>query len=118
MKRIYHLKTCKTCQRILHELKPGHDIELIDIKENPIEEEILDWLKEKLGSYEALFSRKAMMYRKLKLHHIELKDEDYKMYMLSNYTFLKRPFVIYNDRISLGTNRDAVIESKRILGRL
>jgi arsenate reductase len=63
MKRIYHLSTCNTNQRILKTLNPGNEFELIDIKAQNIDGKTLDWIKEKVGSYEALFSKKAMKYR-------------------------------------------------------
>ena len=36
MKKIYHLSTCSTCQRIIKELQPLTDFELQDIKTEPI----------------------------------------------------------------------------------
>ena len=60
MKRIYHLSSCNTCQRIIKELNPSKEVELIDIKKENIDAKTLDWLKEKVGSYEQLFSRRAV----------------------------------------------------------
>ena len=36
MKKIFHLSTCNTCQRIIGELDGGQDFELQDIKTEPI----------------------------------------------------------------------------------
>ena len=36
MKKIYHLKTCSTCVRILRELNPSSDYILQDIKSEEI----------------------------------------------------------------------------------
>ena len=58
MKKIYFLKSCSTNQRILKQLNPGSDVIRQNIKEENIGEEALDDLKEKVGSYEALFSKK------------------------------------------------------------
>ena len=52
MKKIYHLATCKTCQRIIGELNEGEGFELQNIKEDKITAEQLDDLKEKVGSYQ------------------------------------------------------------------
>ena len=93
MKKIYTLSSCSTCQRILKELNPAKELEIIDIKQQNIDEQTLDLLKEKVGSYEALFSKKAMKYRGLGLHEMKLSEADYKRYMLEEYTFLKRPFM-------------------------
>lgn len=108
MNRIYYLKSCSTCQRILKDLNPGSEVELINIKEQNIDGETLDWIKEKVGSYEALFSRKAMKYRSLGLHEMKLTEADYRRYMLEEYTFLKRPFIILNDEVFIGNSKSVV----------
>lgn len=108
MKRVYHLGNCSTCQAILSKIKPGPEVELIDIKEKNIDAKTLDWLKEKTGSYESLFSKRAMKYRGLGLHEMSLTEEDYRKYMLEEYTFLKRPFIIYDDNIWIGNAKKEV----------
>lgn len=112
MKKIYHLSTCNTNQKILKELMPGNDVELIDIKQQNIDATTLDWLREKIGSYEALFSKKAMKYRSLGLDKKQLSEGDYRAYMLSEYTFLKRPFIILGDHIFVGNARKTIDEAK------
>ena len=114
MKKIYHLKSCSTNVRILKEINPGSDVELQNIKETNIDEKTLDFLKEKAGSYEALFSKKAMKYRSMGLNEMELTEEDYKKYMLQEYTFLKRPFMINGDEVFIGNSKkvvEAAVES-------
>lgn len=108
MKRIYHLSNCGTCQKIIAQLKPGKDVELIDIKETNIDGKTLDWLKEKMGSYEALFSKRALKYRGMGLHEMTLTEADYRKYMLEEYTFLKRPFIIYDEHIWIGNAKKEV----------
>lgn len=108
MKRIYHLSNCGTCQEIIKRLNPKSDVELIDIKQTNIDEKTLDWLKEKVGSYEGLFSKRAMKYRGMGLHEMKLTEADYRRYMLEEYTFLKRPFVIYDDHIWIGNAKKEV----------
>lgn len=115
MKRIYHLSSCTTNQRMLKELKPGRDIEMIDIKEKNIDPEMLDWLKEKIGSYEALFSKKALKYRAMGLDKMELTEDDYRRYMLEEYTFLKRPFIIIDDKILVGNTKRTLEDARGIL---
>jgi len=92
MKKIFHLSSCDTNRRIIKELEIGNDVELQDIKVQNIDAQTLDWLKEKVGSYEALFSKKAMKFRGLGLHEMQLTENDYRNYLLQEYTFLKRPF--------------------------
>ena len=108
MKKIYFLKSCSTNQRILKQLNPGSDVILQNIKEENIGEEALDHLKEKVGSYEALFSKKAMKYRALGLNEIELTEADFKRYMLEEYTFLKRPFIINEEQVFIGNSKSVV----------
>jgi arsenate reductase len=108
MKKIYHLKSCSTNIRILKEVNPGSDVEMQNIKEQNIDAETLDFLKEKVGSYEALFSKKAMKYRAMGLNEMDLTEDDYKMYMLQEYTFLKRPFIINGDEVFIGNSKKVV----------
>ena len=64
MKKIWHLANCTTCQRILNEwAEVVETCELQNIKEQNISPADLDFLAGKAGSYEALFSRKALKYR-------------------------------------------------------
>lgn len=108
MKKIYHLKSCSTNVRILKEINPGPEVELQNIKEENIDENMLDFLKEKVGSYEALFSKKAMKYRSMGLNKMSLSEQDYKKYMLQEYTFLKRPFMINDDEVFIGNSKSVV----------
>ena len=62
-------------------------------------------MAELAGSYEALFSRKAMKYRALGLNKQELSEEDYKKYIVQEYTFLKRPVAILDGEIYIGNSK-------------
>ena len=109
MKKIYHLGSCSTNIRILKGLNLN-GIELQDIKKVTMTPEQLDQMKNLAGSYEALFSRTAMKYRSMGLNEKNLTEEDYKNYIVQEYTFLKRPVAIINNKIFIG-NSKAVIES-------
>ncbi len=111
MKRIYHLSTCNTNQRILKNLNPGKEFELIDIKSQNIDGETLDWIKEKVGSYEALFSRKAMKYRSMGLDKRILSEEEIRQLILDEYTFLKRPFIIINEDVFIGSSKNELLKA-------
>lgn len=115
MSKIYYLETCKTCQRILKELEPGPEVELQEIKSTPIRAEQLDALKERAGSYEALFSRRAMKYRSMGLNEQSLSEEDYRRYLLEEYTFLKRPVVLVDDEVFIGSAKKVVAAAKERL---
>lgn len=117
MKKVFHLSSCNTCQRIVSELGGLEDFEHQNIKEENISAEELDWLKEEVGSYEALFSRRAMKFRGWGLHEKQLTEADYRKYILEEYTFLKRPVIIDGEEVFIG-NAKKVVEAakKHILG--
>ena len=73
MKKAFTLPTCKTCVRIFDELQPGiQGCEIIDIKSEGIAAEDLDRMAALAGSYEALFSRRALKFRSLGLAEQQL----------------------------------------------
>ncbi|MEO0894853.1 MAG: ArsC/Spx/MgsR family protein [Bacteroidota bacterium] len=108
MIKVFHLATCSTCQRILKEWAPGPEVQMREIKSAPITEEEIDKMKELAGSYEALFSRRAMKYRGMGLHEMELTEADYRKYILEEYTFLKRPVVLTDDQVFVGNTKKVV----------
>lgn len=102
MKKIYHLATCSTCQRILKQWKVSVDIQLQDIKTEKITPKQIDEMARLAGSYEALFSRVALKYRSLGLNTKKLNEKDFRKYILEEYTFLKRPVLIVDSEIFIG----------------
>lgn len=81
-----------------------------DIKSDSITAEQIDEMHKLMGSYEALFSRKAMKFRAQGLHEMELKESDYRNYILEEYTFLKRPVFIIDGQIFIGNAKKTVEE--------
>lgn len=112
MKKIYHLASCSTCQRILKELKPGKDFILQDIKTEKITAQQLDEMKSLSGNYESLFSRVALKFRSMGLNEMKLTEKDYRKYILEEYTFLRRPVVIIDKEIFIG-NAKSVTEATK-----
>jgi arsenate reductase len=108
MKKVFHLSSCNTNQRILKEIGFGEEVDLQDIKSQNIDEKTLGFLKNKVGSYEALFSKRAMKFRSMGLNEMNLSENDYKKYMLEEYTFLKRPFIILEDQVFVGNAKKTV----------
>ncbi len=111
MKKIYHLSTCDTCRRILNELNPSSDFILQDIKNEAITTEQIEKMHDLAGSYEALFSKRARLYKERDLKNQNLSEEDYKKIILEHYTFLKRPVIIVNDKIFVGNSKKVVEEA-------
>jgi len=112
--KIYHLSSCNTCQRIIKELGE-ENFELVDIKKTHISEESLDALREEHGSYESLFNKRAMKYRAMGLNKEELSEAEWKKYILSEYTFLKRPVVIIGGNSYVGNAKKTVEAAKNAL---
>ena len=86
----------------MKELDSLNEFELIDIKSTNIDSKTLNFLKEKVGSYEALFSKRAIKYKTLGLKDKNLSDEAFRQLILDEYTFLKRPVLIDGDRVVVG----------------
>jgi len=112
MKKVFYLKTCSTCIRILKELKLPSDFILQDIKTEEITVKQLEHMKSVAGSYEALFSKKSKLYKEMDLKNQTLQERDYKHYILEHYTFLSRPVIIINDTIFIGNSKQVVEKAK------
>lgn len=115
MKKIYHLSTCDTCRRILRELNPSEDYELQDIKKNPLTLEDLDSLVALSGSYEALFNKRARLYKERDLKNKDLTEEDFKNLLLEHYTFLKRPVILSGNEVFIGNSKKTVEAAKKAM---
>ena len=118
MNKIYYLSSCTTCVRIINELGINDsNFEMQDIKKQNINEQELDAIAKKVGSYEKIFSKRAMKYKALGLKYKNLHEADFKKYMLEEYTFLKRPFMIINDEPFIGNSKKVVEAAKSKLGQ-
>lgn len=115
MKKIYHLSTCDTCQRILKELQPLDNVVLQNIKTEAMTEAQVEEMKNLAGSYEALFSKRARLYRQKGLHEKQLSEADFKSLILEHYTFLSRPVTIIDDKIFIGNSKKVVAAAKEAL---
>jgi arsenate reductase len=117
MNKIYCLSTCDTCDRILREIqakKKGFVLQ--DIKTEKITPAQLEELKQKAGSYEALFSRRAIKYKELGLKDKALTEKDYRQLILEEYTFLKRPVALVNGKLFVGSEK-ATVEALKLVAK-
>lgn len=115
-KKMYHLAHCTTCQAIIKETgadKAG--VEFQNIREEKITKKQLEEMKKLAGSYEALFSRRALKYKELGLKDKQLSEDDYKNCILEEDTFLKRPVTIVNEQIFIGSDKKTVEALKKAL---
>lgn len=106
MKKVYHLPHCGTCQEIIRDNaldKKGFTFQ--DIKTARITPAELDELGKMAGSYEALFSRKAIKYKTLGLKDRQLTEKDYRQLILEEYTFLKRPVIVHGKTLFAGSDK-------------
>ncbi len=107
MKKIYFLKTCDTCKRIINSINTDGFI-LQDIKTDPITVKQIEEMCALSGTYEALFSRRAKKYKAMDLKNQFLSETDLKQLILDEYTFLKRPVIIFNDMIFIGNSKNNI----------
>lgn len=115
MNKIYYLKTCSTCQRIIKSLGLPSNFIFQDIKEQDITVKQLEELYKLAGSYEALFSKKAKLYKEMGLKDVKLTEQDFKHYILEHYTFLSRPIIIFNNQIFIGNSPKTVEAAKKAI---
>lgn len=106
MKKAYHLAQCSTCQRILNEVNWNGQLQ--DIRTEKISKEQLDQMAKMSGSYESLFSRRAMKYKSMGLKDKSLSEKNYRQLILEEDTFLKRPVFIVNDNIFVGNSKKTI----------
>lgn len=104
MKKIYFLKTCDTCKKILKDIPGLESFTLQNIKEEPVTEQQLQEMYELSGSYESLFNKRSKLYKELDLKNKDLGKKDYKKYILEHYTFLNRPVILVNGNIFIGNS--------------
>lgn len=109
MRKIYYLSTCSTCTRIIKELNLDDSFEFQDIKTNKITSEQVEEMEKLSGSYESLFSKRAMKYKSMGLKDKNLSESDIKNLILNEYTFLKRPVLLIGDKIFVGNSKKNVV---------
>jgi arsenate reductase len=115
MRKVYFLQTCDTCRRILKEVN-ADGFELQEIKSNPVTLNQLEEMYHFSKSYEALFNKRAKLYKEMDLKSKELGELDYRQYILETYTFLKRPVFIVDDEIFIGNSKMVIEKLKEKIG--
>lgn len=113
--KIYYLSSCDTCRKIIKSLPNTDRLQFHDIRQNPITEAELEEMHKLSGSYEALFSKKAQLYKSLDLKNKNLQEADFKKYLLEHYTFLSRPVFIIDGKIYIGNSQKNILEVTKVL---
>ncbi|HEY8562940.1 MAG TPA: ArsC/Spx/MgsR family protein [Pyrinomonadaceae bacterium] len=100
----YWLPGCSTCKKAKSHIERHglRDFEPRDIKEHPLSRREVEELAGLLGGANELFSRRAIKYRELKLGGRELSDAEMIDLMAEEYTFLKRPILVYKGKAIAG----------------
>ncbi len=115
MNKIYYLASCSTCRKIIKSLPKDNNLVFHDIKQDPITVEEVEELRQLSGSYEALFSKKAQLYKSMDLKNKSLTEEDYKKYILEHYTFLSRPVFIIDGNVFIGNSQQNMLQVMKAL---
>ena len=115
MKKVYFLKTCNTCTRIINDLNLGNDFTFQDIKSQPLTVKQVEELAQLSGSYEALFSKRAKLYKEMGLKDQTLSEKDFKHYLLDHYTFLSRPVIVIDNQIFIGSSKKTIEAAKQAI---
>ena len=115
MNKIYYLASCDTCRKIIKSLPQSHNLVFHDIKQDPISEKELEAMHQQAGSYEALFSKKAQLYKSLDVKNKALTEADYKKHLLEHYTFLSRPVFIIDGKIYIGNSQQNILQVMKAL---
>ena len=115
MNKIYYLASCDTCRKIIKSLPKDNNLVFHDIKQNPITEAELEEMYQLAGSYEALFSKKAQLYKSMDLKNKNLTEADFKKYILEHYTFISRPVFIIDEKIYIGNTQPVTLQVMKAL---
>ena len=107
MKKVFYLKTCGTCTKILNQFDRSN-WEHREIKSKGITEEELEDMYSKTNSYEALFSRRSTQIKAQNIDVNSLKENDFKKLLLEHYSFLKRPVFLTEKEIFVGNEKKNV----------
>lgn len=86
-----------------------------ELKAEPITQAQLEELYQLSESYEALFNKRAQLYRKRDLKNKNLKETDFKRLILEHYSFLKRPVFLLDDQLFAGNSKKTVEAVKKAL---
>lgn len=115
MKKVYFLQTCDTCRRILKEVNLD-GFERQEIKTNPVTVSQLEEMHALSNNYEALFNKRAKKYKAMGLKNEVVSEQDYRQFILDEYTFLKRPVFIVDSDIFIGNSKKEIERLKDRIG--
>ncbi|MGB0357216.1 MAG: arsenate reductase family protein [Flavobacteriaceae bacterium] len=110
-----YLSTCSTCVRIIKALGIEQAPYLQDVKQQKATPEQLAFLYEHTQSYEALVNKRGRVFAQLKREGMVFTEAVYKGLLESEYSCLKRPILIWDNKVYLGNAKKTVAEMKTAL---
>lgn len=114
MQKVFYLKTCGTCTKIL-KMFDFSGWELRELKSTPVSEEELAEMYKLTKSYEALFSRRSTQIKARGIDLKSLKEDDFKKLILEHYSFLKRPVFLTDQEVFVGNEKKNIEDLEAFL---
>lgn len=111
MLKIYGIKNCDSVRKAIKFFKT-EDIPyaFIDFRESAIElETIKSWLTK--TDVKTLFNTRGTTYRTLKLKEMNLTDTQKVTWLAKENMLIKRPVILYENKIIVGYNESQYIEN-------
>jgi len=106
MIKVYGIKNCDSVKKALSFLKKYNlDYTLQDFKTDKVScDEISSWLEQ--VQIKTLFNSRSTTYRTLKLKELNPNDEEKKEWLCKENLLIKRPVIIFNEKILVGYNEE------------
>lgn len=106
---IFYLGTCDTCKRIMGEINDIDRFELREIKTIAVSSSEIEGIRNLSElNYSELFNKRARKYKEIKDQLEEAEDKEYKSLITQEYTFLKRPVIVYHDQVFVGNAKKTI----------
>lgn len=101
---LYWLPNCDTCKKAAAFLQQKNVVvtRYHNLKLEMLNREQILQLAKMVGGIENLFSRRAIKYRELGLNKREVSADEMLEFIISDYTFIKRPVLVINDKAISG----------------
>ena len=115
---IFYLSTCDTCKRVMKEVENIDRFELVDIKKRNINSLELEAIQVLSGfPYEQLFNKRARKYKEIKDSNRVISDSNYKELIIDEYTFLKRPVIVFGSSVFVGNSKSETLRMLEVVNK-
>ncbi|MCT4664325.1 MAG: hypothetical protein N4A45_03705 [Flavobacteriales bacterium] len=116
MKTFIYLSTCDTCSRIIKELGISkEDYHFYNLKDQPISKELLDHILNQGIALDDLINRRSRKYQSEGWGKKDLSKEAFYELLLQEYTLIKRPILLDQNRVFVGNSKKVVAAMKEYL---